>query len=265
MAHETNPANDAKTRTQQQFGAHAAGYVDSSEHKVGYSLDRLAEMVNVQPGWRVLDVATGGGHTALRLVGTDVRVVAGDLTYPMLRAAREFIRAKAHGENVTFARLDAEALPFADNTFDAATCRVAPHHFPDVALFMREMARVVKPGGIVAVVDQLSPPHKKAARYVNAFEKLRDPSHGWAYNRYAWHEFFTRAGLTVEHYEDFDTHHDLITWAERMGNTGETITRLRAMLVQAPEKAAAWMKPHRPAEPDAAFVIRQFLLVGRKG
>ena len=256
--------DDAKTRTQQQFGAHAAGYVDSSEHKTGYSLDRLAELVNVQSGWRVLDVATGGGHTALRLVGPDVRVVAGDLTFPMLRAARDFIRPQEHGAGVTFAQLDAEALPFADSTFDAATCRVAPHHFPDVALFVREMARIVKPGGIVAVVDQLSPPHKQAARYVNAFEKLRDLSHGWAYNRYAWHGFFTDAGLTVEHYEDFDTHHDLLVWARRMGNDDATITRLRAMLVQAPEKAAAWMKPQRPTAPDAAFVIRQFLLVGRK-
>lgn len=256
--------HDVKRRTQQQFGAHAAGYVNSTAHSAGYSLDQLAEHIDPQPGWAVLDVATGGGHTALRLAGPGMRVVAGDLTFQMLGAAREHITAQNPAGAVTFAQLDAEALPFADGTFDAATCRIAPHHFPDVAQFVRQMARVVKPGGIVAVVDQISPPHPKAARYVNAFERLRDPSHGWAYNRYEWQGFFTGAGLVNTHFEEFDTHHGLIEWARRMGNDAATITRLRAMLVHAPDKAAAWMKPQRPAAPDATFVIRQFLLVGRR-
>jgi ubiquinone/menaquinone biosynthesis C-methylase UbiE len=254
--------NDAKTLSQQQFAAHAARYVTSSAHKSGYSLDRLVEMAAAEPGQRVLDIATGGGHTALALARRGAWTVAGDLTLPMLHAARQHIRAQAPDGSVCYAQLDAERLPFPAHTFAVVTCRIAPHHFPNVAEFVRECARVTGPGGVVAVVDQLSPDEPKAARYVNAFERLRDPSHAWAYNEVEWRGFFAGAGLEIRHFEAFDTRHDLTPWAERMGCDPTTITRLRALLVQAPAPIAAWMKPTFAA--DATFVIRQFLLVGRK-
>jgi SAM-dependent methyltransferase len=255
---------DAKSLVQHQFGAHADGYVTSPTHAAGYSLDRLVERVNPGPGQRVLDLATGGGHTALALARRGARTVAGDITLPMLRAARDHIAAQLPGSTACYARLDAERLPFPAGTFDAVTCRIAPHHFPNVAQFMRECARVVRPGGTVGVVDQLSSGDPHTARYVNAFERLRDPSHVWAYNEDEWKGFFTGAGLAILHYEPFDIQQELIDWAERMGCDAPTVTRARAMLVQAPAPVATWMRPHVFPSGEAHFVIHQFLLVGRK-
>ena len=255
---------DAKFLVQHQFGAHADGYVTSPTHAAGYSLDRLVEWVNPGPGQRMLDLATGGGHTALALARHGVWTVAGDITLPMLCAARRHIAAQLPGGAVHFARLDVERLPFASTTFDAVTCRIAPHHFPDVAQFVRECARVARPGGTVAIVDQLAPADPRTARYVNAFERLRDPSHVWAYNEDEWKGFFTSAGLAILHYESFDKHQELIDWAERMGCDAATVIRLRAMLAQAPAPVAAWLKPHVFPTGEAHFAIRQFLLVGRK-
>lgn len=259
--------HDAKSLSQRQFGAHAAGYVSSPTHAGGYSLEALIAQVAPGPGQRALDIATGGGHTALALARAGARVVAGDLTRPMLRAARGHITAQLAGAAsagaVRYAQLDAERLPFPAASFDIVTCRIAPHHFPDVAGFVRECARVVRPGGVVGVVDQLSPADPRAARYINAFERLRDPSHRWAYNETEWRGFFSGAGLVETHFEAFDTRHELTPWAERMGCPEAVITRLRALLVQAPESVAAWMQPRRSGS-DWAFVIRQFLLVGRK-
>jgi SAM-dependent methyltransferase len=261
-------AQDAKSLAQRQFGAHAAGYVSSPAHAKGYSLDRLIEFVAPAAGQRALDVATGGGHTALALAGCGPWTTAGDLTYPMLEAARQHIgealSTADRAGSVVYAQLDAEHLPFAPGSYDAVTCRIAPHHFPDVMGFVRECARVVRPGGVVAVVDQLCPAEPKAATYVNNFERLRDPSHGWMYNGIEWQGFFSGAGLDVMHFEDFETEHLLTPWAKRMGCDRITITRLAAMLVQAPDPVAAWMKPEPQPNGDFSFVIRQFLLVGRK-
>ena len=254
----------SKILAQRQFGAHAEKYVTSQVHAGGYSLARLIEVLQPQPGWRVLDLATGGGHTALALAARVAWVVAGDLTQPMLIAARRHVQA-SDCDNVTFVRLDAEELPFEAGSFDAVTCRIAPHHFPRVARFVSEAARVVRPGGYVAVIDQLAPGDPKAARFVNVFERLRDPSHVWAYNEAEWQGFFAGAGLDAIHYEAFDATHELTTWAERMGCDRPAIARLRAMLIHAPPPVAAWMKPAISPAGEASFVIRQFLLVGRKG
>jgi SAM-dependent methyltransferase len=256
--------SDAKQLVQRRFGTHAAGYVSSPTHARGYSLERLAGFVDPQPGQRLLDVATGGGHTALRLAQSGAWTIAADLTRPMLHVARDHITTHAPPGPVVYAQLDAERLPFAPDSFDAATCRIAPHHFPDVAGFVREMARVVRPGGRVVVVDQLTPPDPKTARYVNAFERLRDPSHIWAYSQGEWEGFFSGAGLAVEHFERFEVEQNLLRWAEIQGCDSPTITRLRALLAQAPDPAAAWMQPHLDPTGGGTFVIRQFLMVGRK-
>ena len=256
-------ADTAKTLVQQQFGAHAEGYVTSPTHRAGYSLERLIELIAPQSGQRALDLATGGGHTALALARAGAWTVAGDLTQPMLGAARAHLREQGAGD-VHFVRLDAEQLPFASASFDVITCRIAPHHFPDVAQFVRECARVVHPGGMVGVVDQLSPADPRAARYINAFERLRDPSHIWAYNRAEWEGFFLAAGLTIVHYEEFDKEQALVSWAALMGCDAATIVRLRALLQQAPEPVAEWLQPRDVNTPDARFRIRQFLLVGRR-
>lgn len=261
-------SGEAKRRVQQNFGTHAANYVAAEALSTGYSLDRLAALLAPQPGWWVLDVATGGGHTARRVAQSGANVIAADLTGPMLLAARAFIAshgpAAGSGGVVRYARLDAEQLPFAAGTFDAVTCRIAPHHFPHVAQFVTAVARVLKPGGVFGLVDQLSPPKPEAARYINAFERLRDPGHVWAYNRAEWHGFVTGAGLRVAHFETFDTRHLLGAWAHRMGCNGPTILRLHAMLVQAPDPVAAWMTPHLPPQSDPVFSIRQFLMIARK-
>jgi len=256
-------SQDAKRLTQRQFGAHAQGYVNSATHAGGATLDRLIKAVQPQPGKRALDVATGGGHTARRLSEGGAWTVAGDLTLRMLQAARASLCAQGC-DDVAFVQLDAEDLPFAAGQFDIVTCRTAPHHFPDVARFVREMARVARPGGVVGVVDQLTPGDPRAARYINAFERLRDPSHLWSYNRAEWEGFFSGAGLAIETVETFKVEHTLGEWAERMGCDAATTLRLRAMLVQAPPPAAEWMQPHVAPVGDPVFLIRQILIVGRK-
>src|SRR5262245_48778467 len=121
---EGPPDRRHRQQVQRQFGANAERYVTSTDHAHSDSRDRLLELVAPQRDWQALDVATGGGHTALAFAPHVRTVVASDLTIEMLAAARGFIRQQGLS-NVTFAAADACALPFADAAFDLVTCRVA--------------------------------------------------------------------------------------------------------------------------------------------
>src|SRR5262249_58567946 len=94
------------------------------------------------------ECAAGGGPRALAFASGGRRVVAYDLTEPMLAAARAHVRARG-AANIEFVAGDAGALPFRDESFDVVTCRTAAHHFGDVAGAGRQIHRVLGPGGPV--------------------------------------------------------------------------------------------------------------------
>jgi SAM-dependent methyltransferase len=255
---------DIKAQAQARFGQYAQGYVESKSHAVGEDLDRLLALAAPQQHWFALDVATGGGHTALKVAPHVRQVVAADLTPKMLLAAQQFIETQAV-DNVVFTGTDAEGLPFSANSFDLVTCRIAPHHFPDCFRFVQECARVLKPTGRLVVEDHVLPDDERAARYIDAFERLRDPSHFRAFADYEWQGMFLDAGLKVELVETLTkTDVKLVPWAERQGCTPAVIEHLQIMLVQAPDAVAAWMNPQCAATPDAAFDHHYILIAGVK-
>lgn len=256
--------DDNKARSQERFGRFAASYVASDVHRGGADLDRLIELTQAQPDWTALDIATGGGHTALRLAPMVSRVIAADLTLSMLNAAREYLTDQA-ATNVHYATTDAEKLAFVADSFDLVTCRIAPHHFPDCFRFVLECARVVKPGGLLVIEDHLLPDDDQAARYIDAFERLRDPSHNRAFSAYEWHGMLLDAGLEVEHMETISKRGmRVIPWAQRQDCSPEIIGRLQIMLAQAPAAVRAFMQPRCVGTPDAEFDHQYILLVGRK-
>lgn len=256
-------SNDSiKADVQANFGAHAQAYVTSVGHAKGDDLGRLVQMAQHQPDWVVLDVATGGGHTGLALAPLVKQVIALDLTEAMLHAARA--HAESKGVSIRYTAGDAESIPFADAAFDLVICRIAPHHFPNIEAFMRESARVLKAGGLLVIQDHLLPDSKKAGRYVDAFEKLRDPSHVRGYASYEWRTLYGNAGFTIEETDTYVKAHQLLDWAERMGCDALTIERLQVMLLRAPAKAAAWLNPQHAGTPVATFDNHHILIRGRK-
>src|ERR1700686_4784026 len=84
----------AKSLVQEPFGATAAHYLASKLHAKGKSLERLIELVQPQPGWRALDVATTAGHTAYAFAPHVARVWATDSTKEMLVLGRDEIKKR---------------------------------------------------------------------------------------------------------------------------------------------------------------------------
>jgi demethylmenaquinone methyltransferase / 2-methoxy-6-polyprenyl-1,4-benzoquinol methylase len=119
---------------------------------------RAVDLASVKPGDRVLDVATGTGDLALELarrVDPGGEVVGTDFSARMLELARE--KASASGAQIRFEHGNALALPYRDNEFDAATVGFGARNFSDLPQGLREMARVVRPGGHVVVLEITTP------------------------------------------------------------------------------------------------------------
>lgn len=254
---------DSKSLSRQRYARFADGYVNSETHARGADLDRLLAIAAPQQHWEALDIATGGGHTALKFAPHVREVIASDLTPRMLERAERFIVGERGVNNVRFQQADAEDLPFDADQFDLATCRIAPHHFPDAPSFLSECARVLKAGGMLLLQDHLLPEDEEAARYIDAFERRRDPSHNRAYSEREWKALLADAGFTVETVEQYIKRHDFMTWAKRQGNDDDTIAQLIQMLRQAPPIAKDWMSARDWGTAQATFVNRHIIMRGR--
>jgi demethylmenaquinone methyltransferase / 2-methoxy-6-polyprenyl-1,4-benzoquinol methylase len=139
---------------------------------------RAVDLARIGPGSRVLDVATGTGDLAIELarrVSPGGEVIGSDFSEGMLARARvkgakalqnmpaehpvQANNGSSHPKSITlrFEWGDALELPYADNTFDAATAGFGVRNFSDLARGLKEMTRVVRPGGRVVVLEMTTP------------------------------------------------------------------------------------------------------------
>ncbi|MGZ3644438.1 MAG: methyltransferase domain-containing protein [Ktedonobacteraceae bacterium] len=212
----TPQSNDEQKKSQVQdyFSRTADSYVASFSHRSGDDLKCLIELGEWNPQLTALDIATGGGHTALAIAPLIAQVTVTDLTPRMLEKAREFILA--HGvNNALFQVADAEQLPFSSESFDRVTCRIAPHHFPDLSKFVLEVARVLKTEGLFLLIDCMAPSDPELDLFDNTIEKWRDPSHGRSCTTEEWQALLKEADLSIEDIEFFRKTHQYDDWTAR--------------------------------------------------
>lgn len=215
----------------------AAEQYATGEHKSGRELELALEFAAPTGTERLLDIGAGAGHTALMFAPRVRSVVVTDPVNGMLIAARR-VFGQAGAQNAEFLEVTAEHLPFPDNSFEIVTSRLAAHHFDDVPLAMREIARVLTPGGILIFIDTVAPVDAEAAAWQDGVERLRDPTHRRLYSEKEWIAFIEQAGLRVERVESVRKAHDFESWLERGGEDPVTMQRVRQQFIQAPSPAA---------------------------
>jgi SAM-dependent methyltransferase len=134
-------------------------------HPGGLALTRhLADLLDLAPADRILDVASGRGATTLLLAHEyDVDVDGVDLSAGNVALAQGAADAAAVGQRVSFTTGDAERLPYPDGTFAAAICECAFCTFPDKPTAAAELARVLRPGGRVGLTDVTADPARLPA------------------------------------------------------------------------------------------------------
>jgi SAM-dependent methyltransferase len=211
-----------------QFGARAAAYLGSTVHAQGVDLQALVALVRGRPQARVLDLGCGAGHVSFHVAPHVRDVVAYDLSPEMLdvvgrAAAERGLRNIATRQGV------AESLPFDDDSFDFVFSRFSTHHWRDLDAGLREAARVLKPGGIAAIADSVSPALPVLDTYLQAVELLRDPSHVRNYTRAEWDAAITRAGLRLGAASQHRLRMQFAVWIERMNTPKVQSDAIRAL------------------------------------
>jgi SAM-dependent methyltransferase len=221
------------------FARNAGKYVTSEGHAKGADLALLAEWLQPASDWRVLDVATGGGHVARTLAPLVQHVTAVDLTPAMLDVARLHL-TESGIRNVDFLLADAESIPLSDASFDAVVCRIAPHHFPHPERFVAEAARLLWPGGYLLVIDNVAPDDAHLGELMNAFEALRDPGHARALSPTEWRADVAGAGLTLLREVTAPKVYDFPAWVRRMARDEAQVAEVESFILAMPPEARAF-------------------------
>jgi len=230
-----------RAKVQHIYNQDSDYYITSAPHARSSSLARSAEVLNPQGGV-LLDVATGAGHTAFRMAERCERVIASDLTAGMIASARK-LAAEKGVENVSFLRADAEDLGVRGGSLDYLSVRIAPHHFADPARFLREAARVLKPGGRFVYIDNIAPEEPPEAERYNDFERLRDPSHNRCDSLPGLVEMMEEAGLRILYAETLRKKMVFEDWVRRPNLDDATRDAIRAYLDAPTPALRQWLDP----------------------
>ncbi len=209
------------------------------------TLAALVELAPADPEARWLEVACGPGLVARRLAARVGEVIGVDLTPAMVAKAS----AEAEREGIAKVRFevgDATALPFEDASFDGAVTRFSLHHVPAPGRVLAEMARVVRPGGTVLVLDHLGDEDRDAFAWSAEIERLRDPSHWASLSATRLRELAAAAGLEAERVETAPLAIEFEEWLGR-GSGGEAATAVIAsLLAEAPDGAECFRVSGEP-------------------
>jgi demethylmenaquinone methyltransferase/2-methoxy-6-polyprenyl-1,4-benzoquinol methylase len=175
------------------------------------------KVVDASPA-SVLDVATGPAGVALQLAArTGGRITGIDLTPEMLHAGAVNVSNSAHAGRVSLVMGRAEDLPFPDRTFDALTFTYLLRYVDDPAKTLRELVRVVKPGGLVAALEFHVPPGRLWHQLWFIYTRLVLPAAGFATGGREWFEVGRFLGPSITgHWRRYPLSWQVDAW-ERAG------------------------------------------------
>jgi ubiquinone/menaquinone biosynthesis C-methylase UbiE len=233
-------SSDDATRT--RFAATAEKIAQLQEQRADDLAARVRDFVPLNGDERALDAGTGAGALALALAPLVREAVGVDLVPELLEQARRLNTF----ENVSFVEGDMTRLPFERASFDFVGTLRTLHHVQRPEAAVGELVRVTRPGGIMLVVDQISPNDPLLAFELNRFEKVRDPTHERALADVDFRQLFEMNGLVLRRAEIAEEPRDLDPYLDLAGCEGEARERARALAPTGYTAGVAWYLLRRP-------------------
>jgi ubiquinone/menaquinone biosynthesis C-methylase UbiE len=244
---------------EKQFGSQANAYLTSTVHASGRDLQRLAERLSAFPQASVLDMGCGAGHASFAAAHQVKQVVAYDLSAQMLDVVAQAAKEKGL-DNIATRQGYAESLPFEDGSFDVVISRYSAHHWHDVGRALREVNRVLKPGGVVIVMDVMSPGHPVRDIWLQTVEALRDTSHVRNYSSGEWLSLMNDANLIADTVLTDRLPLAFSSWVARMRTPQVLIDAVR--LYQ--QSASAEVQAYFALQQDGSFISDTIMVEAHK-
>jgi ubiquinone/menaquinone biosynthesis C-methylase UbiE len=212
----------------EQFGTTAAAYLTSAVHAQGAELQELARIAAAIPAARVLDLGCGGGHVSFAVAPVVRDVIAYDLLAQMLEVVAS--AAKERGlDNLSVRQGSADKLDFPDASFDMVCTRFSVHHWRNVPRALREVLRVLKPGGRFIVMN-------------------------------SWRKLLKQAGFSIASDKTWKLRLEFDSWVARMRTPQDNITAIKALWNSAPRE----VKEYFELDQACSFSIDVAMLDARK-
>jgi len=250
--------------TVMQFTAQVQRFVTSPHVNEPEPLHRFLAAVAPRGDELALDVACGPGLLAKAFAPHVREIVGVDITPAMIEKAVAIAR-EAGISNESFEVADALRLPFGANALDLVLTRLALHHMPDPQAAVREMARVLCPGGRLGVFDMTTSEMADEAAYHNRVERLRDPSHASALSISALVQMIGLAGLELDKVETVDYDQDVEDWIARAEQSADDAEQARQQITAAiSTRNFGGKKVWRDQGGKLWFSVRWAILVARK-
>jgi SAM-dependent methyltransferase len=195
-------------------------------------LTRAVNLIAPKSDWAVLDLGTGKGNTAIAVARFVRSVVALDYDEDVLEQCRQQVHAANLSDRITVQRGSAHELEFEDGRFDLVTCRAAFHHFPDPVGTLRHVLRVLKPEGVLYVMDAVFSDYARQIWTPVARIRERDLQSFYTYQEFI--DMFRCTGLTIDRLVPSLFRRSLKEWT---GNAPEAIrSRLRDVVLGLDER-----------------------------
>ena len=221
-----NSTDDKKDQVAEMFDNIAPKY-DFLNHLLSMGIDitwrkKAIKIIGKKNPKAILDVATGTGDFAIEAKSLNPdRIVGLDISGEMLNVGRVKIEKKGLSSLIEMVQADSEAMPFADNTFDAITVGFGVRNFAHLEVGLGEMLRVLKPGGQVAIIE-ISQPEKFPIKQVyNIYFKHVLPTVGKLVSKDA--RAYTYLPESVTHFAQGQEFADILT---KVGYKNATSTPL---------------------------------------
>jgi ubiquinone/menaquinone biosynthesis C-methylase UbiE len=244
-----------------QFEPRAQAYLTSAVHSRGPDLERAKALVSqiVPPATLGLDIGCGGGHLSFTLAAHVSRMVALDPSPGMLAVVSKGAAARGLA-GIEALQGNAQALPFPDGAVPLVCTRYSAHHWTRLETAVREIGRVLAPGGHALVIDTLGHEDPLVDTFMQAIELLRDPSHVRNRSAAEWGSLLRSAHLVELECAEWPTRLEFGSWVERMCTPAERVAVIRSLQEGAPVEIREALQ----IEADGSFTIRTGLFWLRK-